>query len=419
MAGQIVAAVGVDTVQTAGAYAGLAAVVGLGVLSLLYFSQAREVKRLREWAGRAPERAMELEQRVQADAQRRVVAQPLAPATVAAQNDAARQAAAAAELYAKLPPPPPPPAPLIGPPGQLARPATPAATATPAPAAGATVPALESVPTETPVPTPTPTPAPGSPAKPALPGAAPAASAGAGAASPAATTSSPTTAAAAAAAAARQAAASSRAASPSTSSNGAGQDTHESDAARPSPLPDLPQAPASDGDEYVGFSAVRIAAIVGGAVVVVLIAVVLMISLTGDDPKPMPNDFGTSTPAPASSSDTSAGPFPATSPNGSPARVDRKAIKIAVLNGTRQTGLARGVADKLGESGFTIGTVGNNTDQQVPQTIVSYSPGNERAAQTVAELIKVDRSSVQAIDANTSAAADADVVVTVGTNQIG
>ncbi|HEX8156235.1 MAG TPA: LytR C-terminal domain-containing protein, partial [Solirubrobacteraceae bacterium] len=152
---------------------------------------------------------------------------------------------------------------------------------------------------------------------------------------------------------------------------------------------------------------------------VVLIAVVLMISLTGDDPKPMPNDFGTSTPAPASSSDTSAGPFPATSPNGSPARVDRKAIKIAVLNGTRQTGLARGVADKLGESGFTIGTVGNNTDQQVPQTIVSYSPGNERAAQTVAELIKVDRSSVQAIDANTSAAADADVVVTVGTNQIG
>src|SRR3954465_15212018 len=40
-----------------GAYAGLAAVVGLGVLSLLYFSQAREVRRLREWAGGAPERA--------------------------------------------------------------------------------------------------------------------------------------------------------------------------------------------------------------------------------------------------------------------------------------------------------------------------------------------------------------------------
>jgi hypothetical protein len=40
-----------------GAAAGLAAVVGLAVLSALYFPQARDVKRLREWAGRAPERS--------------------------------------------------------------------------------------------------------------------------------------------------------------------------------------------------------------------------------------------------------------------------------------------------------------------------------------------------------------------------
>lgn len=37
--------------------AGLAAVVGVAVLSVLYLSQARDVKRLREWAGRAPERS--------------------------------------------------------------------------------------------------------------------------------------------------------------------------------------------------------------------------------------------------------------------------------------------------------------------------------------------------------------------------
>jgi hypothetical protein len=43
-------------VQEIGAVAGWAAVVGLAVLSALYFSQARDVKRLREWAGRAPER---------------------------------------------------------------------------------------------------------------------------------------------------------------------------------------------------------------------------------------------------------------------------------------------------------------------------------------------------------------------------
>ena len=44
--------------QEIGAYAGLASVAGLAILSALYFSQARDVKRLREWAGRAPERAV-------------------------------------------------------------------------------------------------------------------------------------------------------------------------------------------------------------------------------------------------------------------------------------------------------------------------------------------------------------------------
>jgi hypothetical protein len=44
-------------IEQYGAYAGFASVLGLAVLSLLYFAQAREVKRLREWAGRAPARA--------------------------------------------------------------------------------------------------------------------------------------------------------------------------------------------------------------------------------------------------------------------------------------------------------------------------------------------------------------------------
>jgi hypothetical protein len=39
-----------------GSYAGLAAFFGLGVLALLCFSQARDIRRLREWAGSAPER---------------------------------------------------------------------------------------------------------------------------------------------------------------------------------------------------------------------------------------------------------------------------------------------------------------------------------------------------------------------------
>jgi hypothetical protein len=44
-------------VEEIGAVAGWAAVVGLAVLWALHVSQARDVRRLREWAGRAPERS--------------------------------------------------------------------------------------------------------------------------------------------------------------------------------------------------------------------------------------------------------------------------------------------------------------------------------------------------------------------------
>ena len=48
-----------ELIKEIGAIAGLGAFVGLAVLSLLYFSQARDVRRLRDWAGRAPERVAE------------------------------------------------------------------------------------------------------------------------------------------------------------------------------------------------------------------------------------------------------------------------------------------------------------------------------------------------------------------------
>ncbi|MCX6385267.1 MAG: hypothetical protein NTV40_01295, partial [Solirubrobacterales bacterium] len=50
-------------IEKYGAYAGIASILGLAVLALLYFSQARELKRLRDWAGRAPERSMEVNER--------------------------------------------------------------------------------------------------------------------------------------------------------------------------------------------------------------------------------------------------------------------------------------------------------------------------------------------------------------------
>jgi LytR cell envelope-related transcriptional attenuator len=49
----------VELIKEIGAFAGLGAFLGLALLSLLYFSQARDVRRLRDWAGRAPERDAE------------------------------------------------------------------------------------------------------------------------------------------------------------------------------------------------------------------------------------------------------------------------------------------------------------------------------------------------------------------------
>src|SRR3954470_20444761 len=67
-----------NQIEQIGAICGFAAILGLAVLSVLYFSQAREVKRLREWAGRAPERDAELQARVTEEAARRAEGPPVA-----------------------------------------------------------------------------------------------------------------------------------------------------------------------------------------------------------------------------------------------------------------------------------------------------------------------------------------------------
>jgi hypothetical protein len=49
----------VRAVEQIGAFAGLAAFIGLAILALLSFAQGRDLRRLREWAGSAPERDAE------------------------------------------------------------------------------------------------------------------------------------------------------------------------------------------------------------------------------------------------------------------------------------------------------------------------------------------------------------------------
>jgi hypothetical protein len=51
-----------SVIETVGAFAGLLSLIGVAVLTLLVISQARDVRRLREWAGGAPERDAELKE---------------------------------------------------------------------------------------------------------------------------------------------------------------------------------------------------------------------------------------------------------------------------------------------------------------------------------------------------------------------
>ncbi|MEA2194334.1 MAG: hypothetical protein QOG42_768, partial [Solirubrobacteraceae bacterium] len=204
-----------------------------------------------------------------------------------------------------------------------------------------------------------------------------------------------------------------RSASLSAYAHGAtGQDTRESAAARPDALALV------DDDE--GISAGRIALFAGGGAAVILIAVVLMIVLTGGDDTQKPYDFG-DTPAQQAAAGTGAGSqSPSSAARSSGLTVaERRATKVAVLNGTTQTGLARNVGDKIEKARFTLGSIGTNADQQIPTTIVAYTAGHEPAARAVAKIVGVPSGALRPADANASAAADADVVVTVGLDQTG
>jgi LytR cell envelope-related transcriptional attenuator len=79
----------VDLLERIGPYLGIAAFLGLAVLAFLIIQQAREVRRLREWAGRAPERADEAAQAAAAAAEARGEAGAQAPAEEEEEEEAA------------------------------------------------------------------------------------------------------------------------------------------------------------------------------------------------------------------------------------------------------------------------------------------------------------------------------------------
>lgn len=60
-----------ELIEKIGAFAGLASFLGLAVFALLSFTQARDIRRLREWAGSAPERDAERKESTSAVAAKR------------------------------------------------------------------------------------------------------------------------------------------------------------------------------------------------------------------------------------------------------------------------------------------------------------------------------------------------------------
>jgi len=441
-----------------GAYAGFAAVIGLALLAILLFAQARELRQLREWGAHAHDRIGELERRLAAAlelarragasqrtmapgaraaggpapphvgapaAGRRAGTHPAARGPVAARTSAPTRppllpaapvgvAGAALGSATMLVPPPEgspgvaPPAPGAPAPAAMRRPEVAQPTVA-APALAAEAVAAESGPAPAPARAPAPAPAPPAPATAAAAASVPAAPAPAPAPAPAAAPSAtnghsdtfppvpPVRRAvppAARAAAGRRPPARGRPGAPAARPG-----------ARPAAAAPLrargvasatPRAAAADGARTAGGARRRVPLLAGIAAVVVLavIAVVVLSSGGGTTGAQSASSTG-ATPRHAAATHGTAPPAAA------PAH-DR--VTVAVLNGTATQGLANTIATTLTNAGFVRGPVGNASDQQRSVTVVSYFGGHEADAKEVAKTLNVPADAVQPIDADTEAA---------------
>jgi hypothetical protein len=438
-----------EIVQEIGAYAGMASVVGLAVLSALYFSQARDVKRLREWAGRAPERS---EQGAPA-LPGKVVAQPQQTATPVPTPPAA------------APPPVPgkPGTPAKPSPGRPA-PATPAGQAAPA-AAAATgagpATAQQSKPTGAPVPvgqnanagaaaasvpanSGESKPGEGKPgegaqesAAPTAPGGAPATAVGGAPATAAGASSSGSGPSASASPAAPSPPAPAEPAKPATSPPAPTQSDPPTaptpprrQASTPAASRGAPSVPASTG-RFASRPGVTsrhspsetailpprptqggriggryLAIVLAGLVVLGGAAAYGVTQLTGDD------DGGGSSQGAADTAQDGSGQ-PKQKKGGA---VKPGNVTVAVLNGTTVPGLAATLSDEVGAAGFKVGTITNFTDQQLAESVVQYANGHQAEARAVSRRLGIAQR--EPVNPSSQAlAGDAGVIVIAGADK--
>ncbi|MHB8657512.1 MAG: LytR C-terminal domain-containing protein [Solirubrobacteraceae bacterium] len=382
-----------------GAKAGFAAIIGLAVLVLLYFAQARETATLREHAHEAAQRIQQLETRL---AELGRIQLPLTPSPppVAVPPRAAASVPAASRV------------PVIA--GAL--------TGVPSPPAGVAAPALSAatrlIPTAGPVgglatASPVPSPDPVAPRSPA-----PATAAGGNGHPPAAVPASaaPGSPGAPAPVSAGPAPATPPPARPVPPPvqirAGASAPSARSRRSEPSGL-----APAREREASI---LRRLLPFLLGAAALVVVAVVVIALLAITSVSGSPN------------STASTSVRTSNAPGGSPARRGSTAsgviaahVTVAVLNGTATNGLAGRVSTKLKADGYKPGTVATASDQTRTATVVAYLPGSadRRDAVAVARALSLGPASIQPIDTSTQAVACppsapcvANVVVTVGSD---
>jgi hypothetical protein len=356
-------------VSSVGAEAGFAAIIGLAILVLLYFAQARETANLREQAYESAQRVAQLEARLTSLARQQpaVAARPASVAASRGPTPARAPAFAGAAAFA---------------------PAAPAGVA--APALSAATKLIPSTPIAPPEPEPEPAAA-ESEAQPSdlteLGGLPPATGAGGtgagnGVSSPPRVSPPPVT--------------------PPPARAGRGAQAGR----RPVTPP-----PRLSGPPPQRRTGLRIAmAVVAALVVAGIVVVLLKATSSGGSPSSSAN---------ASVTDNAT----------TPARRKRavtvtpSGVTVAVLNGTASNGLAGRISNQLTGAGYKQGRVATASDQTRTATIVAYLPGDKREALAVAQSLKLGPASVQPIDPSTQAVAcpgsatcTSQVVVTVGTD---
>jgi LytR cell envelope-related transcriptional attenuator len=447
-----------EQVEKYGAYVGLAAFLGLAVLTVLYFAQARELKRLRDWAGRAPERAQELEARVvaQADELRQAEAQGVEPVversgTVSPAQPIAKPAPATAAAApsgngrgaGKVAPIPPGPRPAVA----VAAAAAQAQAAAPAPAAPAEDTGEEGAEPEAGPPTVIAPVAPGPDSTADTPPEAPAQPDAEEPSAPDEPAETPEE--------EQPAAEEPREAEPYevpgdaervTEHAGSGNGTGEVPAVIPraTPRPQPRPAPAAAlrssqpsrtatvpprrgnaatarRDDGGSSRAGRLTLMVVGGIVaaaVVIFGATQLLGGDGNEPAPAPNV--TQPPDETPGSGGGGG-------GGADVSAQRPDTVVVVLNGTATDGLAGDLGTKLTAEGYSSDEgmirTGNNTDQQRQDSVVLYAPGKRRIARDVAQILGIN-ARPEAVDADTLALAnntgagaaghETDVVVVAG-----